>query len=111
MATKIVRLEPHIQDQEYPQPYNVEVSHGDIIEFKAIDSDFTINIPNQDHFLTLVDGSSAPHPINETITSGSSKSYKVNYPSGNLIREYAVLCHQTGLYADRNGARPTIRIV
>ena len=61
--------------------------------------------------MKLVDGSSAGNSIDETITSGNSKSYKVaSSTSGNLTKDYNVEWISKGLYAYRDGATPKIKV-
>jgi len=106
-ATLTVILEPHKLDREYAQPFTREVHIGDTLVFKAEGANFQIIIPNQDGFLTLVNGTSAGDPINKTINDTYTESFKVAASSSGALTKYYNVCWiSTGQYADRVSESP-----
>jgi hypothetical protein len=107
MGPKIVILQPRKLDKEFAQPFTLEVNINDIIEFSANGADFTVTIPNKDNFLLNEDGTDADDNLEDTITDGNSKKWKVNSQIDAFQHKYYNVCwNAKDIYADRPGNSP-----
>jgi hypothetical protein len=109
-----VHLESRVLDREYAQPFIREVRYADIIEFKAVDAEFTVTIHNKDDFLTDTSGNDPGELLQFTLDPVNNPTQQYKIAPGPLLvlhKDYDVFWVGQNMNSDKPGSSPPRIIV